>query len=543
MLIIPIGRDQELRRTPFVTIGLVVLLALIHVYTGSVVSKQVEEHAAAQAEYAMLIAQLDTTWNKHQDLDISSMDLPAVGGDMFASMRALNDYQQQRVIKIEAAMERGLIHPEGSDEHDQWLAVKQRVADTEAAVLFHRVGFTPAEPSLWTMLTSMFFHGDLLHLLGNLVFLWAAGCLMESAWGHLAYAGAYLVAGILAIVAHWFMLPTSTEPCIGASGAIAGMMGACLVVHHSERIHVFWVYVLGFRVRHGVGAMPAYLLLGLWLFGQLFYAFAFQGLEHAAGIAFWAHIGGFVGGAALALLIRAAGLEHRDRDDQVAFATEPPPPNDRAAPAAAPHAATPPPLDDAEDAPETVGQAPATLGEPVQRASAAYARGDRKEAHTILEYHLRHAGPMPEAHVLMANLLIDEGQLDRAAEHGSQAIIEFAERGDGLGALDMLRSLAAADVEPRIDATQQFQLAGLLEKVGELEGAAELYHGVASAFPDDPFAAKSGLKAGTLLERLGATEDAQQCYRLVIEIAGDPVFADTAQENLDRLAAAPTAGD
>jgi membrane associated rhomboid family serine protease len=174
-------------------------------------------------------------------------------------------------------------------------------------------GLVPAAAAAWrspgTFLTSMFLHGGIAHLLGNLLFLWIAGDNVEDRFGHAGYLVFYLAAGVAAGLAHVYMTPPGQAgiPCIGASGAISGVLGAYTALFPRGRIKVlvtFWF--LWTRVL----PVPAWIFLGFW-FGEQFlldHLSRQAGLESAAGVAYWAHIGGFATGLAVAILLRLPGI-------------------------------------------------------------------------------------------------------------------------------------------------------------------------------------------------------------------------------------------
>lgn len=151
------------------------------------------------------------------------------------------------------------------------------------------------------VLSSMFLHGGLMHFASNMIFLWIFGDNVEDRFGHLGYALFYVAGGTLAGLAHVASNAGSTIPTVGASGAIAAVMGAYLVLHPGARIQtLIW---FGFFVQ--VVAVPAILWLGLWFALQLMQGVANSGLADQGGVAWWAHAGGFVFGAlAVALLGR-----------------------------------------------------------------------------------------------------------------------------------------------------------------------------------------------------------------------------------------------
>jgi membrane associated rhomboid family serine protease len=156
-------------------------------------------------------------------------------------------------------------------------------------------------PPWATVLTSMFLHGSWLHLLGNMLFLWLFGRGVESALGAWRFLLLYLASGIAAALAQAAMNPAATLPMIGASGAIAGVLGAYFVLYPRGNVVVF-IWVL-FLIR--LLTVPAVIVLGLWFLIQLLSALATPAGE--AGIAFWAHVAGFLAGMVLVVLLRRRG--------------------------------------------------------------------------------------------------------------------------------------------------------------------------------------------------------------------------------------------
>jgi membrane associated rhomboid family serine protease len=149
---------------------------------------------------------------------------------------------------------------------------------------------------LLSLLTSMFMHGNLLHLGFNMLFLWVFGNNVEDRLGHVRFAIFYVVTGLAAAFAHIYASSDSATPIVGASGAISGILGAYIILWPTATI--VSLVPLGFfffSVR-----MPAFVSLGLWFAFQLFSGLAGSGIEQGdGGVAFWAHVGGFVAGAAL----------------------------------------------------------------------------------------------------------------------------------------------------------------------------------------------------------------------------------------------------
>jgi membrane associated rhomboid family serine protease len=156
--------------------------------------------------------------------------------------------------------------------------------------------------SWFTPVSSMFMHGGWFHLLGNMWFLWVFGDNVEDAMGPGGFLLFYLVSGLAAAGAQTLSSPSSAVPMVGASGAIGGVMGAYAMRFPRHRIDVLFFF--GFFIR--VIPLPAWAMLGYWFAIQLFSGTL--GPAEGGGVAFWAHIGGFVAGAALALpFMRAHG--------------------------------------------------------------------------------------------------------------------------------------------------------------------------------------------------------------------------------------------
>ncbi len=152
-------------------------------------------------------------------------------------------------------------------------------------------------PVYWTLLTSMFMHGGWLHLLGNMLFLWIFGDNIEDDLGHARYLVYYLLCGLLASLAHVFMNSSGEAaliPCLGASGAISGVLGAYLIMHSHRKVHVLVLFRF-------IATVPGLVAIGMWFAMQII-----GGMGSLAGqgdgVAYAAHIGGFVAGGILIFL-------------------------------------------------------------------------------------------------------------------------------------------------------------------------------------------------------------------------------------------------
>lgn len=153
-------------------------------------------------------------------------------------------------------------------------------------------------PNVLTLFTSIFVHGSILHLLGNLLYLWIFGDNIEALMGHFRFFLFYFCCGLIATLTHLIIEPNSTVPMVGASGAISGILGAYFLRFPRARVHV--LIFLFFFIR--IVRVSALFVLGFWFFLQVFSGFGSLGMEGQGGVAWFAHIGGFVSGLLLVFL-------------------------------------------------------------------------------------------------------------------------------------------------------------------------------------------------------------------------------------------------
>jgi membrane associated rhomboid family serine protease len=178
-----------------------------------------------------------------------------------------------------------------------------RLDDLALQGLVYDLGVVPAYLSYRDIVTSMFLHGDFLHFIGNMVFLWIFGDNVEDRVGHPGFLLFYVATGGAAALAQVFANPVSVVPMIGASGAIAGVMGAYFVLYPHSKILTAVFFFLFLDIIE----IPAIFFLGIWFLLQVVHGSLSSGAE-GGGVAFWAHAGGFAAG-----LLIGAWLRARDR--------------------------------------------------------------------------------------------------------------------------------------------------------------------------------------------------------------------------------------
>ncbi|UYV39501.1 rhomboid family intramembrane serine protease [Rhodobacteraceae bacterium D3-12] len=182
-------------------------------------------------------------------------------------------------------------------------------------IMFYEWGIVPREISLGsgyaTLLTSMFLHGGIMHLAGNMLFLWIFGDNLEDEMGHIGFLLFYVACGLLAGYGHVLAEPYSDIPTVGASGAIAGVMGGYLLLFPKAKIDILLIIVIYFRIF----TIPAWIMLAVWFVLQ--FSGALTSDANSGGVAYWAHAGGFIAGLVLTLpfFLRRGGSTYWERND------------------------------------------------------------------------------------------------------------------------------------------------------------------------------------------------------------------------------------
>lgn len=290
-IIIPTGHEHDtVRRLPWVTIVIIALNVLLFLVVGlqaARIEKQLTRRLERVFEY----------WTEHPYLQIP----PALLRENLSPRE-----QQQRKLIREAFQHAA---PEDAEERahqqDQLNRLAQQAFAARDAHPFWSWGLIPAHPTPLAFVSCMFMHAGWLHLLSNMFIFFLSGPAVEDVFGRPLFTALYLGGGLIASLVHLATFPGSDVPLVGASGAIAAVMGAFMVRFARTRIRFFYVL---FLIRGGTFTAPAWFMLGLWLLQQLFYASL---VSEGTGVAYVAHVGGFLAGAVAAVLIRRMGIEER----------------------------------------------------------------------------------------------------------------------------------------------------------------------------------------------------------------------------------------
>ena len=297
-MIIPVGHESDtVRRLPWITFILIAACFVVHIF----ISGSINDH----------VEQVETRGRELLDYYVSHPYL-AFDPDLLVKMfgeQGKEAFESQLEAYRQIPREESLTSLEVEQEELDRLS--QRFLQALQNVPYVKWGYIPAEKNLWGLLAYMFIHGGFLHLLGNMLLLYLMGPFIEDVWGRPIYAVFYLTMGVLAAFLYGLHYPNFQGPLIGASGAIAGVMGAFFIRYLKTKITFFYFFFPFFR---GTFQAPAWLMLPLWLLLQLFNARMIDSVNSqgdGGGVAYWAHIWGFLLGTAVAYGMKVLKIEEK----------------------------------------------------------------------------------------------------------------------------------------------------------------------------------------------------------------------------------------
>jgi membrane associated rhomboid family serine protease len=298
-IIIPVGHESnEVRRLPWITFGIMAICLVAHIFLSMEVGAKQDRLESAAEEMIMYYFN-----HPYLELNPEIKKLMFAGGD------------EERLDAMLATYREMVPRPDR-----QTVSEEQEKLDQLAAALlgslesfpYRKWGYIPADRSFLALLTYMFVHGGWLHLLGNLLLLYITGPFIEDLWGRPIYAAFYLAMGALSALMYASHYPHFAGPLIGASGAIAGVMGAFLVNFYKTKINFF--YWIGFFFR-GTFEAPAFVMFPLWVLLEFFNANVVDSIQAegsgGGGVAHWAHVWGFVFGVLVAVGMKYLKIEEK----------------------------------------------------------------------------------------------------------------------------------------------------------------------------------------------------------------------------------------
>jgi membrane associated rhomboid family serine protease len=302
---------------------------------------------------------------------------------------------------------------------------------------FVRWGLIPAHPQAHAFVTHLFMHGGWLHLLSNLFLFFLAAPPVEDRWGRPLFGAFYLLAGVFAGATHGVMTASPEMPLVGASGAIAGVLGVFFVRFWATKIKFFYFIILGFLIRTGTFQAPAWVMLPLWFANELFNIWMTARFGVETGVAYWAHVGGFAFGVVVALAVSKYRLEERFIH------------------------------------PAIEGKVTLLEGNPViEQAMQAREAGNVEQAYGLLEAATLENPNDPDLAVVFWDAAVSTGRPETAAPAFGRAIRSCVVRGEVEQAGEYWLELNNWAPSARLDPTTLFRLAANLFERGEETKAA-----------------------------------------------------------------------
>ncbi len=378
-------------------------------------------------------------------------------------------------------------HSQETDESDR-KALQDMLDGTLALVetsTSYTLGFIPARPHLLGLITHMFVHANWFHLIGNLLFFFVVGPYLEEAYGMVFLLLLYLLSGLAAAFGHMLRFPSSMTPMVGASGAIAGVMGAFLVLLGASRIRMLFLPVFFLPFWRFTFTARAFIVLPIWFFFQLVEA---RGASSAGGMAYFAHIGGFSFGALAALLIRATPLERLLRKPVEEQRLAEIMPARLAMPVARPDASWMDPI--------------ATRTGPIA-SPLTTARPPRRDSSPAIED--------PHAWSAALDTALDSGNETDIMRCAERLLAAYVGANNVTAAYDLLREMGRR-LPQGFTARWGMEAAGLLEKQGDAAAALTWYAKVARRYPHEAASLRALVKSGETMRGLGDEEGARNAF-------------------------------
>ena len=462
-MLIPLRHENmQGRRWPIITFGIIALNIIVFLGTHWTMDQQSPELTQVKVHILLLAA-------SHPELKIPENVQPYITSVQKTNPALWKEAQNPNrdVYDVWDAQ----LRMRSDDDPNAWQeeidSLAQKYIELDSASVLSKYGYIPAHASLMTAITSTFLHAGWLHLIGNMWFLWLAGAILEDTWGRAIYPAFYLLAGILAAMVHGMVNAGSLTPAIGASGAIAGLMGGFLVRFPTTKIEMGWLLFFRFyRFK-----LAAYWLLPLWLITEILYGSA----GNTTGIAHWAHVGGFVFGALIAIVVQKSGLEQiaeKGIQEKIAWVSHP------------------------------------LLAE----ASEQMEHGKLDEATANLQKLLQEKPDSIDAYRMLQNIYWRKNDLPAHREALSKILALEIKANDKDGAMQTAQAFRNAGGE-KLPASLWLEYCRQLETQPDVSPAAEEYADLSKAYPNEKQGLLAQMAAGRLyLKRLNRPSDALRFY-------------------------------
>ncbi len=449
--IFPVGSEKGVRRLPYFTIGLIAVCTLVWLITNSISSSQVRE-----------IEQISREVFEIQNRYVFKLL------EKDPELLARCDFQE-----LMERFDADTIIPAGTVDYVRWHQLRDRYEHLQKHNVFQMLGFVPKDFGLMSIFTALFTHMNFWHLLFNMLFLWLVGCNIEDDWSWKVLLGLYLVSGVAATLLHAAVFPKSDIPLVGASGAIAGIMGAFMIRHYKTKVrfaYFFWLFIT--RPYLGTFAVYAAVALPVWFLLQVLGA----GWSSPSGTAYYAHIGGFVFGAVVGLSMNVFGWEKRYIAPMV------------------------------EDSFEKLRVSPR-----MKEANRRLEAGDTQAALPLFLAAISEEPGSIDAPLTLARLYHQNGAAPEAANMYNQALSIAVVNKDKDLAQSIYDEMVDRNLADKITESNCYRLAALLDNAGSFVPAVKCYDSYTQLFPQGRFRPKAMLRIYQIhKEKLNHPDLAQQ---------------------------------
>jgi len=377
--------------------------------------------------------------------------------------------------------------------------------------VFYRYGLVPSSPRFLAFLTHMFLHGGWMHLIFNMLFFVIFGPSLEDRWGRAIFAGAYLISGVAAAVGFMVINGSSSAPMVGASGAIAGMMGAFLVVFTFTLIRMWGIVFLFVFYRVFSFNIPAWAFLPIWIGWEIIQGVNQLGMVGSGdGVAHWAHISGFFFGAAVPFILGYSGLEKKwcptfDTDSR------------------------------GNSVRVTDGSKNYLHDRDYKRALRLRENGSWVEAEELFEILIQRYPTLVGPRLELAETLRRDARFDKRKEVLREAL-EVAAKVEDPNIIEIYKNVLNDNPRARIPPKQMLKVAAAYEKAGDHFETVECLRRLLKYFPDDPLRFRATIQLADVFA--GPIEDFPAARTLLNEArleAKDPVWREEIRQRLRKL--------
>lgn len=441
-MIVPIGHEKAVRQFPWVTVTLILLNTTIFFLSIPLLIHQVKRMEELQKEKILIEQNPKTPYYTREPEDPYSEEDPY---------------------------------------HERLKEIENRLQEAEANLIYNKFGYIPSNFRWYTLFTSLFLHSGLLHLIGNLWFLYLIGASIEDLWGRRYFLCVYLAAGVTACLLHGAIYRGSEIPVVGASGAIAGLMGAFMVRNFKVKIKFFYFFLVFIYPLYGTFYLPAYVALGGWFAMQLISGTI--SLGYAAGVAYWAHIGGFLFGVAVAVIFKTQKIEEKYIAPKL------------------------------EERLEAVKLHPKLI-----QAFRARDRGDLEGASKLLRELVLIEPNNMDAHIELVNIYISTRDLEKAGIEYDKImdILSRDKKADSL--IENYKDIVQLDLVGQLSPQNKFRIAVILSERGMFEEAVNLYRALIRNHPDSELVPLSIFRCAKIfLHRLNKPNLAHAAFQYILE--------------------------